>query len=301
MAEPPDRDEKALAVQAPPPTTKVARNLQVASSREFVYVDRKGRVMSPARLRFNQVASYGLMAGFLGGATSLYYATMGSAGLVVGGVLGLWFARAIGTGLSLGAGLRLMVADRFDEAAAVFTRIAGGRFVPRRLRANAELNLGHCRAIAGRHEEALALYRSSVARWAGSRGLYAALARRSELGALINLGRLTEARARLTALGPAPQGEYLRLQHWTLELYLALAEGHHDFPEEELYRRSRAALAITTAAGLLGLLAWAYQQRGDQEMSRHLLAECLDRHFGPRISGALPLLQRWLDQQAGSA
>jgi tetratricopeptide (TPR) repeat protein len=298
MADEGDRDQKALTLPADPPATTVARNLQVASSREFVYVDRKGRVRSPARLRANQIASYGLMAGLLGGATALYYATLGPAGIVVGGVLGLWFARVIGTGFSLSAGLRLMVADRFDEAAAVFTRIARGRFVPRRLRANAEHHLGHCRAIAGQHEEALALYRSAVARWGGSPGLRGALARRSEVFALINLGRLTEARASLAALGPAPEGEYLRLQHWTLELYLALAEGHHDFPEEELYRRSRAALAITTAAALLGLLAWAYQQRGDQEMSRHLLAECLDRHFGPRISGSLPLLQRWLDQAA---
>jgi len=143
---PRDGDDRALALAADPPATKVARNLQVASSRELVYVDRKGRVRSPARLRANQIASYGLMTGLLGGATALYYATLGPAGIAVGGVLGLWFARVIGTGFALGAGLRLMVTDRFDEAAAVFTRIARGRFVPRRLRANAEHHLGHCRS-----------------------------------------------------------------------------------------------------------------------------------------------------------
>jgi hypothetical protein len=299
--EPHDSDDKALAVPTRPPPTRVARNLQVASSREFVYVDRKGRVRSPARLRVTQAVSYGVTLGLLGGATALYYGLFGPAGIVVGGVLGVWFARVIGTGLAMGTGLRLMVADRFDEAAAVFTRIARGRFVPRRLRANAEHNLGLCRTIVGEHEEALALFRSAMARWGSSRGLRGALARRSEVFALINLGRLEEARASFAALGPAPEGEYLRIQHWTLELYLALAEGNHTLPEEELYRRSRAALAITTAAALLGLLAWAYQRRGDEEMSRHLLEECLDRHYGRRISGSMPLLQRWLDQVATSA
>jgi hypothetical protein len=296
-----DADNKALAVPGRPPSAKIARNLQVASSREFVYVDRKGRVRSPARLRVTQAVSYGVMAGLLGGATALYYAAIGPAGLAVGGVLGLWFGRVISTGLALGTGLRLMVADRFDEAAAVFGRIAGGRLIPRRLRANAEHNLGHCRAIAGQHEEALALYRSAATRWGSSRGLRGALARRSEVFALVNLGRLTEARVRFTALGPAPEGEYLRIQHWTLELYLALAEGDHALSEDDLYQRSRAALAITTAAALLGLLAWAYERRGDREMARHLLQECLDRHFGKRISGTLPLLQRWLDQASALA
>jgi tetratricopeptide (TPR) repeat protein len=299
--QPEDRDDKALALARPLPTTKVARNLQVASSREFVYVDRKGRVQSPARLRAMQVTSYGVMAGLLGGATAFYYATIGPAGIAVGGVLALWFARVIGASFTLRDGLRLMVADRFDEAAVVFTRIARGRFVPRRLRANAEQNLGTCRMIAGQHEEALALYRSAIVRWGSSNGLRVAMARGSEICALVNLGRLTEARAHLGALGPMPAGEYLRIHRWTVELYLALAEGHHEFPEEELYRRSRAALAITTAAALLGLLAWAYDQSGDQDMSRHLLDECLDRHFGLRISGTLPLLQRWLDQARASA
>jgi hypothetical protein len=301
MADSRDPDDRSLALSERLPPAKVARNLQVASARELVYVDRNGRVRSPARLRAMQAASYGVMAGLLGGATAFYYATIGPAGIVVGGALALWFARVVGTGFSLRDGLRLMVADRFEEAAVVFTRIARGRLVPRRLRAHAEHNLGHCRAIAGQHDEALALYRSAVARWGSGRGLRASLARRSEVFALINLGRLTEARARLAALGPVPSGEYLRIQHWTLELYLALAEGEHTFSEDELYRRSRAALEITTAAALLGLLAWAYDRKGDEEMSRHLLDECLDRHFGPRISGSLPLLQRWLDQRSRSA
>ena len=62
--------------------------------------------------------------------------------------------------------------------------------------------------------------------------------------------------------------------------------------------RAQSALAISSAAPLLGLLAWAYTQLGDGDMSQHLLGEALDRHAGPRLSVGLPLLQKWLDTAA---
>lgn len=295
-----DRDDKALTVRPLPPM-KVASSLQVAKGQEFVHVDRKGRVRSPARLRALLVAYYTGTIGLVGAGIAVYYAALGPAGLVVGVGLGAWVARALGGTFTLRLGQRLLMADRFDEAAAVFERLARARLVPRKLRALAEQNLAACRTIAGRHDEALALYRSSLKRWGGSRALMPLLARGGEVLVLVNLGRLPEARAAFAALGPAPEGEYLLLQHWTMELYLALAEGGHALPEDELYRRARVALGITSAAGLLGLLAWAYQRLGDEEMSRHLLQECVDRHLGPRLSGTLPLLQRWLNAQAASA
>jgi len=299
MADERDPDQKALTTVGLPPL-KVAANLQVAANREFLYVDRKGRVRSPARLRAVQVTAYGVMAGVVGGATALYYSVFGPAGLAVGLALGGWCAHVIGRSFVLRSGQRLMVADRFEEAEALFNQVLHGRLVPRKVRAAAEQNLARCRMATGRHEEALVLYRSSLARWGTNAGLMPALARRGEIYSLISLGRLPEARERLAALGPVPEGEYLRIHHWTLELYLGLAEGRHGLSEDELYRRSRAALAITSAAGLLGLLAWAYESRGDAEMSRHLLTECLDRKEGTRIAAALPLLQRWLDEKASA-
>jgi hypothetical protein len=294
------RDDKAL-VPAELPPVKIARSLQTARNREVLYVDRQGRVRSPARLRAAQAVAYGGMIGLVGAGTAIYYSVLGPVGLVVGAALGAWSANAVVRSFALRTGQRLMLAERFDEAAALFHGVLHGRLVPRRVRATAQHQLARCCVATGRHEEALAHYRGAIVRWGANRGLMPALARRGEILTLVNLGRLPEARAGLTALGPVPEGEYLRILHWTIELYLALAEGQHGFAEDELYRRSREALAITSAAALLGLLAWAYQRSGDAEMSRHLLGECLDRREGTRIATTLPVLQRWLDAQAASA
>ena len=285
----------ALAARESPPAAKLAASLQAASRHELVHVDRKGQVRSPARFRLLQYGGYGLMVGIVGAVTVVYYAILGPAGVAVGAALGLWYGAIARHHLALRRGLELLVADRIDEAAAALGRLLNAHLVPRRVRAAAEQNLGLCRMIGGSHEEALALHRSAIARWGRSRSPLLPMARHGEVCALINLGRLPEARERYTALGPPPEGDYLKVNHWSVELYLALAEGKHPLAEAELYLRARVALGITTAAGLLGLLAWAYDQSGDRDMSQHLLRECLDRHHGPRLSGTLPLLQRWLD------
>jgi hypothetical protein len=288
----------AVALREPAPAVKIASSLQAASRRDVLHVDGKGRVRSPARYRLLQYGWYASMAGVVAGGTALYYTLIGPSSIAVGAALGLWYGHLVRRYWSLRDGIKLLTADRFDEAAASFTRTATARGVPRRLRALAEQNLAACKMIGGQYGEALVLYRSSMGRWRSSRTLHAMLARHGEVIALINLGRLPEARARLDALGPPPDGEFLKINHWTVELYLALAGGANAPGEDELFRRSRIALGITTAAGLLGLLAWAYEQRGDRDMSLHLLQECLDRHVGPRLSGVLPLLQKWLDARA---
>src|SRR5690606_37320985 len=126
----------------------------------------------------------------------------------------------------------------------------------------------------------------------------ARVARYSEVYLLVNVGRLDEARAKLEELGPVPEGEYYRISHWGAELYLALAEGTHTIDEDELHRRAKDALAITSAAGLLGLLAWAFDQQGDGEMAALLLDEARDRHPGQKLSGPMPLLEAWMQDQA---
>lgn len=285
-------------VPAPPPVFKVAADLASARGQEFVHVDGQGQVRTPARLRALEYGSYGLMVALAAGSAVVYYQILGVGGAGVGLVLGGWYAYLVSRSKQIRRGLRLLVADRFEEAVAAFARVARAPLLPRKMRATAEQNLAACHALCGRHDEALTFRQAAVARWRGSRKVLAVMARQGEVYDLIHLGRLEEARARFNVLGAPPGGDYLRLLHWTLELYLAMVEGQHALGDDELHRRAREALAITTSSGLLGLLAWAYQQRGDQEMCRHLLVECLDRHLGPRQSAGLPLLQRWLDQRA---
>lgn len=147
----------------------------------------------------------------------------------------------------------------------------------------------------------LAHVESVLRRHGRARSVQARLARYSEVYLLVNVGRLDDARAKLEALGPIPEGEYYRITHWGAELYLALAEGAHAIDEDELHHRAKAALAITSAGPLLGLLAWAFDQQGDAEMSALLLDEARDRHPGRKLSGPMPLLEAWMETRATPA
>src|SRR5687768_10825162 len=90
-----DPGSGALVVREKPPAVKLAANLQVASRHDLVYVDGKGRVRSPLRYRVVQYTWYGLMAGTVAGATTIYYALFGPAGAGIGAAFGLWSAHVL--------------------------------------------------------------------------------------------------------------------------------------------------------------------------------------------------------------
>jgi hypothetical protein len=91
------------------------------------------------------------------------------------------------------------------------------------------------------------------------------------------------------------------MQHWVAELYITLAEGSHRFDGDELHTRSRVALAVSGAAALLGLLAWAEHEAGDADFAWHLLREAFDRRRQLHIKEGLPLLHAWMEANAEAA
>jgi hypothetical protein len=115
-----------------------------------------------------------------------------------------------------------------------------------------------------------------------------------EIALLVNLGRTGEARARLDGRGTPPQGNYLKVQHWTADLYVQFAEGRCTIDEDQLWERSHAALQITGAAQLLALCSWAYGERRDAEMAAHLLDQAVDR-AEPGMAQRAPALWRWVE------
>jgi hypothetical protein len=128
------------------------------------------------------------------------------------------------------------------------------------------------------------------------RSAMARLVEYSEVTTLVNLGRVGEARQRLEQRKSEPvRGDYLRLQFWVAELYVCLAEGEHRFDGDALHERARAGLAITGAAALLGLCAWAHAEAGDTDQAWHLLREALDRRPGQLIDRLLPKLHTWME------
>jgi len=288
-------DDTALVKVEPVPPMVLARDLAAASPRSFVHIDRKGQVRSPARYKAIQAASYGLLASALGGAAVVYGAMFGAVGVVgvlAGSVLiGFNLRRA----RRLQHAARLLLHDRVEEAQAELEGMLARR-QPRRLRALVEQNLGACHGRRGRYALALEHERAAIAlHGRGRRGPLAVAVEYAEVITLVNLDRVAEAREVFGRRhAQVPDGDYLRTLHWATEFYVCLGEGTHALTADELHVRARAALGITSAATLLGLLAWAHHVAGDVDQAWHLLREAEDRRPGVPIETTVPRLHAWM-------
>lgn len=292
-------DDDALVKAEPVPPMVLARDLQASTPQSFVHVDRKGQVRSPARFRAMQVAVYGVLAS----AGVVYGVLFGAFGVAASLVAGVLVALNVRRNRGLQKAARLLMHDRVEEAQPLLEAMLRRRLAAR-IKAIVEQNLGACHARRGRYAEALAHQRASIALHGRSRfrGPLAAAAEYAELVVLVNLDRVAEARALLGARHPkVPEGDYLRVLHWGAELYVALAEGKHALSADELHERARAALGITSAASLLGLLAWAHHASGDLDQAWHLLREAEDRRVGVPIEATLPKLHAWMAAHADAA
>lgn len=302
--------DRALA--QPPrdvPRMELARSLEEAGPRTFVYIDNQGRVRSPVQYRLMQVFSYSMLAAILVGGTALYASLLGPQGLL----FGVMFSALVGRNLRLTRQINqaalLSSHDRLDEAEVLLRRLLGRRLVGRRLRALIHHNLGAVATRRGDHEEALAQLRSAIA-------LYQAAWRRSphlrscqygEVIALCNLRRADEARQRLLSLPEQSEGDYLLVKYWTTELYVRFCRGDAPPDETTLWDRAERALRITSSAALLALCAWGFtknpgkQPDSNLDMAWHLLREAFDRLDGEPLRTIMPPLWQWMTENRGTA
>lgn len=288
----------ALVVRPPPPALRIARSLEEAPNDSFVHIDGRGEVRSPQRYHALTLFGYSLSIALVLTATAFYVALLGPLGLAAGALLGGSFLIGYSRSRRLAQAATLIQADRLDEAEAICRTLAGRRRVPRRVRATAHQNLAAVAARRGQFELALSELRQAVklhhSTW--RRSIYVDVLAYVEIGLLINLGRVGEARARFDGRGPIPEGNYLRLQHWTCDLFVQFAEGRLTLDEEELWQRSQAALKISGAAQLLALCSWAFTERGDRDMADHLLAEAVER-AEPSLPQRVPSLWAWVERE----
>lgn len=302
--------DRALA--QPPqdvPRMELARSLEEAGPRTFVYIDNQGRVRSPVQYRLMQVFSYSMLAAILVGGTALYASLLGPQGLL----FGVMFSALVGRNLRLTRQINqaalLSSHDRLDEAEVLLRRLLGRRLVGRRLRALIHHNLGAVATRRGDHEEALGQLRSAI-------GLYQAAWRRSphlrscqygEVIALCNLRRADEARQRLLSLPEQSEGDYLLVKYWTTELYVRFCRGDAPPDDGTLWERAERALRITSSAALLALCAWGFtkgsgkQAESNLDMAWHLLREAFDRLDGEPLRTIMPPLWQWMTENRGTA
>jgi hypothetical protein len=261
------------------------------------WIDANGQAISPARARFQMALHY-----FFYGVGGVFLVGMGTmAGGVLGGVLGAGAAAAmIATHdrpwVFRARLYRLLGAERHDDAEALCRRLLARRRASPLMRSLGHRGLAYLRLRVGDFAGALEEYRSAVElreSWPADFGPFErATLVYGEVLALVNLGRVAEARTRLATV-PMPRRDYLRIQHWIADLFVQLGEGRVSIPEEELWQRARTGLAVLASGALVPLCGWAFEQLGDREMAEHLREVALDR--GARgLERAAPALHRWL-------
>lgn len=293
------------ALTQPPrdvPRMQLARSLEEAGPRTFVYIDNQGRVRSPVQYRVMQALSYGLLASVLVGGSALYGAMLGPQGLLFGVVFGLLVGRNLRITRQINQAALLSSHDRLDEAEILLRRLLKRRFVGRRLRALVHHNLGAVATRRGDHETALTHLRDAIALYKVSwrRSPHLRSCQYGEVIALCNLGRTDEAKTKLEALPPQPEGDYLLVKFWTTQLYVLFSH-HEQALAVDLWERAERALKITSSSALLALCAWGYTQRRDLDMAWHLLREAYDRLDGEPLAHIMPTLWRWMESNRPAA
>lgn len=284
--------EAALARETP----LFAERFQVATPRQVVLVDSDGAVRSPAWFRRRTIGHSMLFGAILGVGGVAAWWLLGPAGILFAPLAYGWVVlRTAGAG-NLRRTMAALVEDRFDDALDAADTVAHRKLSPRLVRAEAHRLAGDALWAQGQHERALGRMREALALYgSGSAGRW--IARCDEVSLLAVLGRLDEARAAAGALGPEPITEFARFSYLSATWQLAFESGTHEEPEEVLFEHAQFALEIPMAAGLLGLLAWAYVVIGDEDMAGHLLEQAFDRHPGPRLAVGMPALERWMQSQ----
>ncbi|MBL9008169.1 MAG: hypothetical protein JNJ46_28175 [Myxococcales bacterium] len=291
------------ALEQPPrdvPDMRLAKTLDEAGPRTFVYIDSQGRVRSPLHYRAMQALSYSLLASILVGGSALYSLLLGPQGLLFGVVFGLLIGRNLLSTRQINQAALLSSHDRLDEAEILLRRLLRRRFLGKRLRALCHHNLGAVATRRGDHEEALLQLRQAIGLYqvAWPRSPHLRSCQYGEIIALCNLRRGDEAKQRFLSLPKQDEGDYLQIKAWTTELYLAFTLDTPPALDNELWERSRRALRITAASALLALYAWAFLRSGEphRDMGLHLLREAFDRLDGEPLGQIMPPLWRWMEQ-----
>lgn len=296
------------ALDRPPrdvPAMQLAKTLEEAGPRTFVYIDSQGRVRPPTQYRMMQAASYAMLTTILVGGSVLYAYLWGALGLLFPLVFGSLVGRNLLITRRINQAALLSSHDRLDEAEAILRRLLRRRGLGRRLRALVHHNLGAVATRRGDHKEAVTQLREAIALYkdAWRKSPHLRSCQYGEVIALCNLGKVDEARERLAQVHITDQGDYLLLKYWTTELYVRFCAGDEPPSAVELWERAERALKITASSALLALCAWAYTKGKvpDHDMAWHLLRESIDRLDNEPLARIMPPLWKWIMQNRTAA
>jgi hypothetical protein len=275
-----------------PAPALIARSLDRARKGQLLYVGNDGEVRSPEALRTRNVLAYSLIGGVTLSGIALAAMTFPPV-IPLYLVLGGRFAASANAIQKLNASSAALGRGEAATAQREAEPVAKAWWLPRHVRALAEIRIAAALAIEGQAEQALERLRRGRSQLS-SRSVQHRSSRYTEVHLLIQVGQLEEARKVFTELGASPEGEVLRVAHWLAELHLACAEGKLSLDEQALHERARKGLAMTAGRDLLQLCAWGYAQLDDRDQVEFLLGEALDREGASHLAITMPSLHRWL-------
>ncbi len=297
--------ERALVPRDPGPGGRlpVARSLTEATPRTLVSLDSRGQVRSPVRRVVERTAAYGALG--LMASMTLVSASLGDPlGMTIGLTATAMWAHGVVVARWLERASALMIHGQLDQAESLLRRCLQPPWGSHSVRAHAHLRLSGVMTRRGDHAGALLEAQQSIALFEEERPRqiqFLHVARYQEIRALVSAGRLADARIRLEEMGPVPGGDYLRMQHYVSELYVALADGRMPFADQPLWERAHMALQLSAAAPLLALCSWGYFKLDEQDMAWHLLQTAYDRLDNEPLAQMMPLLWRWMEAKRKEA
>jgi tetratricopeptide (TPR) repeat protein len=282
------------------PPVRIAERLEDAGAGSMIYVDERGQVRAPGQTRMITYLTLAGLGAVFAGLDWACWIYGGGFGIAAAGGITLWAAREVHDWVRLRRATALVVADRLDEAEALLARIGGRHSNADPIKSQVDQNLARVASMRGQYAEALAHLESALAVRATARELRGR--RRtleySRVQTLVNLDRVAEARARFDELPRALEGDYLRLVRATTELYLAFAEGEHQFEPAYLREQAEIGMGIPSAIAQLALIAWAEERLGHRRAAADLLAIARARSGLRYVRLFYPRLADWMEARA---
>ncbi len=284
------------------PAWKLAPSLEDAQVGEVMMLDQHGRVLSPGRIRWLWLRSWltaGSMGAALGVTASLLLGSAvwgGAAAVAYGGIL-VWQMRHRS---ALRRVLALCAAGKRDEARAALDHLKSQR-MPAQYTPVLDMLTGNLAFLQGDFEEALAYYERVIDQHrpidhSRAHPIYWICAfNRVQL--LAASGQLDRARSLRPELDSAPSGEYFAMDRMLTDLLLAFHLGNVAMLDGDLYDWAKAALKTNRFGLNVVLLSWAFSQRGDREMARHLLREAPQRLTGHFLQDSAPKVHAWMEEK----
>lgn len=288
------------------PRWRVASSLETTTVGEVILLDSEGRVATPSQARWVAVRSWIGTSGLTAAVGVVTASLIGSPAVGVAAALGflgsvVWQSRHMS---KLRRAIALVAAGEREAARDAFDALEKKR-LPAVHHTVIDTMMGGILWKLGQLDDALARYERSIEAYERSRHYHANamywVCAFDRVQLLAASGKVEQAESLRPRLSGAPSGEYFALQRVLTDLMIAFHQGSTALlPDDpgELYDWAKLGLSTSRFGALVVLLSWAFCERGDIDMAKHLLSEAPERLKGDFLADRIPQADQWMRERA---